>query len=89
MSDELVKQMQANIDGLNAQLEAHKQTLSESITLSLNLRATVLLFQKQLQESSIKLVESEKKVLELSKPVDANKAPGLVDNIKENKSAAK
>jgi hypothetical protein len=53
MSEDLVKQLEqlkVQNEGLICQLDAHKAHLSESINTSLNLRSTLVLFQKKNQE---------------------------------------
>ncbi len=56
------------IDTLSAQVEAGKLALGESLHVNLNLRTTLLLLQKQVQELNAKLQTSEQKIVELSKP---------------------
>jgi len=76
---ELEQQMSQNsqgIHGLLAQLDAHKQSLNEALNVGLNLRANLILVQKQNQEFndriktlSSQLDEANKKVAELSAPI--------------------
>ena len=65
---------QAN--GFVAQLDAHKQMLSESIQSSLNLRTTVIMFQRNIQEAQQKNQAAEKQIESLNQQLsDATKEP--------------
>lgn len=48
-------------NGMNSQLEAHKQVISENVGANINLRSQIISMQKHLQELSAKLESSEKK----------------------------
>lgn len=61
-------------NGLVAQLDAHKQMLSEVIGSGLNLRATLLLVQKNNEELSAKIGELNKTIEGLNQELADAKA---------------
>ena len=79
MSDELeslkkdLQQHKDGIDGLLAQLDAHKQMFNESLNSNLQLRAQNLLLQKQLNTLNEKLNAAQREVENL-KPKEPDHA---------------
>jgi phosphate starvation-inducible protein PhoH len=77
-NEELKRQFALNsqgVQGLLAQLDAHKQSLNEALNINLQLRTNLILFQKQNQEftDQIKNLTATNKALydensELKKP---------------------
>ena len=66
---QLKSQLENAINQVNsyvAQLDAHKQMLSESIQSSLSLRATLIVFQKNIQDLNKQLADANAKIAELT-----------------------
>jgi len=80
MSEEIIKNLttelantKGQLNGIASQLEAHKGMLNEMITGSLNLRTTLVQFQKANQEMNHKFNESTKQINTLTQQLaDAN-----------------
>lgn len=65
----LKQQMAANsqgVQGLLAQLDAHKQSLNEALNVGLNLRTNLIMFQKQNEQLVAKIQEQEKQINSLN-----------------------
>lgn len=72
-NDNLKKQAEQNSEGVQnllAQLDAHKQFINEILVGGINLRTNIILLQKQVQELSVKLQESNSKFLEVKTQLD-------------------
>jgi chromosome segregation ATPase len=80
MTQEIINQLQTELKNTKEQMEAvfssfdaHKQLLNESIQTGLNVRTTLISFQKENQKINGKLATAEKQVAELTKQLaDAN-----------------
>lgn len=58
--------LKQQLDGVSAQLEAHKQLLTEQLNAALMFRSNIILFQKHIQELNEKLKTSEAQVVSLN-----------------------
>lgn len=70
-----VKQLENFVQGLSAQLEAHKQMLNESLNNVLQLKAHNLMVQKQLNDSMAKCNGLEKELAECKTKCETKDAP--------------
>lgn len=74
--EELKKQAAQNsqgVEGLLAQLDAHKQSLNEALNAGLNLRTNFIIVQKQAQNFANQLNEANKQIVSLNQQLsDAN-----------------
>jgi|SRR5580698_2559723 chromosome segregation ATPase len=70
-----VKQLKNALDGVVAQLEAHKQMLNESLNTILQLRTHNIMLQKNLNETASKCKGFEDEAARLTKELEEAKKP--------------
>jgi len=71
-----VKQYQNILEGVTAQLDAHKQMLNEALNTNLQLRTQNIMMQKRLNEVTEQYKVLQKELEELKKPSDEPKDKG-------------
>lgn len=79
-----VESLRTGIESLNAQLEAHKGMLNESLNASIQLRTNLVLLSKRLQESTAKN-DSQKAAVVPPKPelIPSTPNPGAICRIQK------